>query len=115
MSCAAYAQRADPSPAASENPPVQLKIDPAAFRGRAGTSSLGLKPPSSLARNNLELPFGMNYSRDTRSLLMPLDEKDSWGIGLNLNLNRQREAEAGANGLGLQPKRAPGVVIHRKF
>ncbi len=94
---------------------AQLKIDIDAFRARFAPGALGLKPPGAGAKDAPELPLGMNYSSDTRSLLMPLDEKQEWGIGLNLEVNKARDVEIAPSGLGLQPKRTPGVVIHRRF
>jgi len=78
--------------------------------------NLGLKPNSGSVRSGIDLPFGMNYSRETKSLMMPLDQKNEWGVGLNLNLNSAPGLEQSATpGLGLQPKRTPGIMLQKKF
>ena len=81
------------------------------------SSTLGLKPHSGAAAyTGINLPFGMNYSSETKSLVMPLDQKNEWGVGLNLNLNSSATVEpAPSSGLGLQPKRTPGVTLQKKF
>ena len=81
------------------------------------SSTLGLKPNSDAAANaGVNLPFGMNYSSETKSLVMPLDQKNEWGVGLNLNLNSSPTVEqTPSSGLGLQPKRTPGVTLQKKF
>jgi hypothetical protein len=47
---------------------------------------------------------------------MPLDQKSEWGVGVGLNINSSTPVELSPNGiLGLQPKRAPGLMLHKKF
>ena len=112
----ALAQDPELPPAKSAvSPTEQLKLDLEHFRSSYSSGNLGLKPPGTSSRRTVELPFGMNYSRDSKSLFMPLDDKNEWDIGLNLNINRARDVELAPSGLGLQPKRTPGVVINRKF
>ncbi len=79
------------------------------------TLSLGLQRPAPSLRKRIELPFGLNYSRDTRSLLMQIDEKKEWGLGLNLNLNAAAPGELSPPGLHLDPKRTPGLTLQKKF
>lgn len=110
----AQSTSASPAPASAEQQPP-LKIDLDALRYRGAPDALGLKPPAATTKERLELPFGLNYSREARSLLMPLDDKSEWGVGLNLNINKSRDVELAPSGLGLQPKRAIGLVINRKF
>ncbi len=84
------------------------------------SAPVGLRRPASELRehaglrNRIELPFGLNYNRDSRSLLMQLDEKNEWGVGLNLNVAAP-PTELSAPGLQLAPKRTPGLMLHRNF
>jgi hypothetical protein len=77
--------------------------------------ALGLRRPPPNLRERIELPFGLNYSRDTRSLLMQIDEKKEWGLGLNLNLNATAPGELSPPGLHLEPRRTPGLTLQKKF
>lgn len=79
------------------------------------SAPLGLRPPAAYARERIDLPFGLNYSRDARSLLMQLDDKNEWGLGLNLNLNSTPAVELSPPGLHLSPKRTPGLMLQKKF
>jgi hypothetical protein len=86
------------------------------LRSRQTPSTFGLKPQPGSANPGIALPFGMNYSRETKSLMMPLDPKSEWGVGLNLNVNSSPGLEQSpSSGLGLQPKRTPGVTLQKKF
>ena len=63
-----------------------------------------------------DLPLGLSYSGDAKSVMMPLDDKNEWGVGLNLNLNAPPAVEIAPNStLGLQPRRTPGVMLQRRF
>lgn len=78
--------------------------------------NLGLRPQTGNTNQGIVLPFGMNYSRETKTLLMSIDQKSEWGVGLNLNLNASPSLEQSpSSGLGLQPKRTPGVMLQKKF
>jgi hypothetical protein len=76
---------------------------------------LGLRPPAASLRERTELPFGLNYSREARSLLMQLDEKNEWGLGLNLNLNATPAVELAPSGLHMAPRNTPGLMLQKKF
>ena len=94
--------------------PVDTGAD--APRSRLAPGSIGLRPQAGGTYQGIDLPFGMNYSRETKSLVMPLDQKNEWGVGLNLNLNSAPAIEQSPSaGLGLQPKRTPGVTLHKRF
>jgi len=112
----AHAQSAG---ATASPPPADLyptqKIDLDVLRSKLAPSTLGLKPNSG-AKEGINLPFGINYSSETKSFLVPIDQKNEWGIGLNLNVNSSRSVElAPTSVLGLQPKRTPGVTLQKKF
>ena len=84
---------------------------------RFSEKSLGLKAPFPRNTEGIALPFGMNYSRDSTSLLLSIDPKNDWGIGLNLDVNSSRSVELAPSipTLGLQPKRTPGLMLQKKF
>ncbi len=115
MSRLAFAQntRDTVSPPADLHPPVNLNADTLrAHRFRPANLALSRKPPS----GGIALPFGIDYRRDAKALVMPLNEKSEWGVGVGLNLNSTEVVELSPNGmLGLQPKRAPGLMLHKKF
>jgi len=47
---------------------------------------------------------------------VPLDQKSEWGVGVGLNLNNPNTVELSpSSSLGLQPKRAPGVMLNKRF
>ncbi len=79
--------------------------------------SIGLKAPPPRITDVISLPFGMNYFRDSKSLLFSIDSKNDWGIGLNLDVNSSRSVELAPSvpALGLQPKRTPGLMLQMKF
>ncbi len=86
------------------------------LRSNLTSGALGLKPQSGSAKRGIDLPYGMNYNSETRSLMMPLDEKSEWGVGLNLNVNSLPNLEQSpSSGIGLQPKRVPGVMLQKRF
>jgi hypothetical protein len=103
------------SPPADLHPPIQLDAD--TLRAKLTPSHLGLKPQSgSAASNGIELPFGINYNREAKGLVVPLDQKNEWGVGVGLNINSSSTVELSpSSSLGLQPKRAPGFMLHKKF
>ena len=103
------------SPPADLHPPIKLDAD--TLRARLTPSHLGLKPQSgSAADSGIALPFGLNYSREAKSLVVPLDQKSEWGIGVGLNMNSSNTVELSpSSSLGLQPRRAPGVMLQKKF
>jgi len=112
----AQAQNAntDASPQAELRPPASVDFD--TLRARLAPSAFGLKPQSASSKEGLALPFSLNYSRETKSVMMPLDEKNAWGIGLMFNVNSAPGLEpATAPALGLQPKRTPGIMLQKKF
>ncbi len=84
------------------------------------SAPLGLRRPASELRervdlrNRIELPFGLNYNRDSKSLLMQLDEKSGWGVGLNLNVAAP-PTDLSPPALQLAPRRTPGLMLQRNF
>lgn len=95
-----------------------LKLDAEALGAKPTPSPLGLKPQSApVNKESILLPFGLNYNRDARSLLVPIDQKNEWGVGLNLDVNSSRAVELAppSSPLGLQPKRTPGLMLQKKF
>jgi len=112
--CFAQNTRDAAIPPADLLPPVNL--DANTLRSRFAPSHLGLKPNSSANSSSIGLPFGIDYSREAKGLVMPLDQKNEWGVGIGLNLNSSKVIELSPSGaLGLQPKSAPGLMLHRKF
>ena len=110
----AYAQSTEPTiaPPADLHPPINLDAD--TLRARFASGHLGLKPNSG---SDTALPYGINYNREAKSLVMPLDDKNEWGVGVGLNMNSSKIIELSPGGvLGLQqPNRAPGLMLHKKF
>ena len=101
-------------PPANLHPPINLDAD--TLRARFAPSPLGLKPRTSNVPGGITLPFGIDYHRETKGLVMPLDQKSEWGVGVGLNLNSSPVIELSPSSvLGLHPKRAPGVMLNRKF
>lgn len=99
------------APPANLHPPIHLDED--TLRARFAPSSVGLKPRTS---NIITLPFGIDYHRETKALVMPLDQKNEWGVGVGLNLNASSIIELSPSSvLGPNSKRAPGVMLNRKF
>ncbi len=116
IATATFAQGRDRAAATYYYAPPIPKIDADAVRLQLTPNAVGLKPKYGIASDSVELPFGMNYNAGSKSLLMPIDEKNEWGIGLNLNLNSTRALDLTPNsGLGLQPKRTPGLMLQKRF
>jgi hypothetical protein len=112
--CLAQNTRDTAAPPADLHPPVNLDAD--TLRARFAPSHLGLKPQSAASASGLALPFGLDYNHDAKSLVMPLDQKNEWGVGVGLNLNASKVIELSPNSaLGLQPKSTPGFMLHKKF
>ena len=110
--CVAQDNGATVSPPATLHPPVNLDAD--TLRLRFAPSNLGLKPHSN--SNGIGLPSGLDYSQQAKGVVMPLDDKSQWGVGVGMNLNSSSVIELSPNSvLGLQPKRAPGIMLNRKF
>jgi hypothetical protein len=111
----AFAQSADQNaaPPADLHPPINLDAD--TLRARFASGHLGLKLNSTAG--DAVLPYGIDYNRDTKSLIVPIDEKSDWGVGVGLNMNSSKVIELSpGSALGLQqPSRAPGLMLHRKF
>jgi hypothetical protein len=104
--------------AAADAPQVEavqppLENDLEAFYTRPAPGSVGLRP--SARSDSILLPFGMTYSRESRSLVMPFGDKNDYGVGLQLNVNRYQEVELAPSGLGLQPRRTPGIIFNKRF
>jgi hypothetical protein len=110
----AQSANTDASPQAELRPPAIVDFD--MLRVPLAPSAFGLKPQSASSKEGLALPFSLNYSSATKSIMMPLDDKNSWGIGLMLNINPAHGLEpTTAPALGLQPKRAPGIMLQKNF
>jgi hypothetical protein len=104
---------ADLNPTAK--PDTDIRIDTDTLRSTLAPGALGLRP-NSAPTAGAGLPLGLRYSGDAKSVIMPLDEKNEWGVGLNFNLNSPPPVELAPNSaLGLQPKRSPGVMLQRRF
>ena len=104
------------TPPAELRPPVSQESE--SLRPDLTPAPLGLRPQATSGnKDGIALPFGLNYNRETKSLLVPMDQKNEWGVGLNLNLNSTKALELtpGSSSLGLQPKRTPGVMLQKKF
>jgi len=100
------------APPADLHPPINLDAD--TLRARFAPGNLGLKPNSG---GGIALPYGIDYNREAKSLVMPLDDKNEWGVGVGLNMNSSKIIELSPGSvLGLQqPNRAPGLMLHKKF
>jgi len=64
--------------------------------------------------HGIELPLGMDYSHETKSLVMPIDEGRRWGVGVNLDIGDAKDFNA-TSGLGAELKNTPGVVFQHSF
>lgn len=93
------------------------KVDLNFIRAQLAPGTLGLKLQTPRAGEGITLPYGMNYSGESKSLFMPFDHKNEWGVGLNFDVNSSRAVEIAppASPLGLQPKRTPGITLQKKF
>jgi hypothetical protein len=100
------------APPADLHPPINLDAD--TLRARFASGHLGLKPGTG---NGTALPYGIDYNREAKSIIVPLDEKNEWGVGVGLNMNSSKIIELSpGSALGLQqPNRAPGLMLHKKF
>ena len=112
--CLAQNAREVVAPPADLHPSITLDAD--TLRSKFAPSQLGLKPQSPAKQDGISMPFGLNYSRDAKGVVMPLDQKKEWGVGVGLNLNSSEVVELSPNSvLGLQPKRTPGLMLQKKF
>jgi hypothetical protein len=110
----AQSANTDASPQAELRPPANVDFD--TWRAPPAPGAFGLRPQSTSRREGLALPFSLNYSRETKSVMMPLDEKNTWGVGVMFNLYSAPGLEpTTAPALGLQPKRTPGIMLQKKF
>ena len=96
-------------------PGMRINLD--AFSSNSGTSALGLKAKPQRAREGVSMPFGLSYIIETKSLFFPFDERNELGLSFSLDVNKRRAVELvpSASALGLQPKRAPGLTLQKKF
>ena len=62
----------------------------------------------------IALPLGIDYSRQTKSVVMPLDLKREWAVGVNLDIGDAAKFNS-ESGLGVELKKTPGVVFQRNF
>jgi len=102
------------APPANLHPPINLDAD--TLRARLAPSHLGLKPQSSANSGGIGLPYSIDYSREAKGLVVPLDQKSEWGVGVGMNLNSSEVVELSPNSaMSQQLKRAPGLMLNRKF
>lgn len=95
-------------------PPVNIDHD--TLHTPPAPSAFGLKPQPAPKKDLITLPLSLNYSSVTKSLTLPLDEKNAWDVGVMLNVNSGPSLEpATAPALGLQPKRTPGIMLQKRF
>ena len=116
ISLHAQAQSAntDVSSRARLRPPASADFN--AFRESLAPGPFGLKPQPGGSREGIALPFSLNYNREIRSIIMPLDEKNTWDVGVMFNVNTAPGLEpATSPALGLQPKRTPGIMLQKRF
>jgi hypothetical protein len=93
-----------------------VNLDADTLRAQFTRSQLGLKPQTGATVSGIELPFGLSYVREAKGLVMPLDQKNEWGVGIGLNINSANSIELSpSNSLGLVPKRTPGLMLHKRF
>jgi hypothetical protein len=64
--------------------------------------------------DGIVLPFDIDYSRETKSRLLPLDDHKLWGVGVNLDIGNAKEFNS-SSGLGVELKKTPGLVLQRDF
>jgi hypothetical protein len=97
---------------AADNQPSSTGLTPpgGAYQPPWLTGRLGLKPQTP-ARP------GLSYHYDTRSLLIPMDQDDSWRLGFGFNIGGEPKSEAleQGGGLGLQYRGTPGIIFQKKF
>lgn len=116
ISLPAQAQSAntDASSRANLRPPASADSD--AFRDSLAPGPFGLKPQPVGSRERIALPFSLSYNRKIRSIIMPLDEKNTLDVGVMLNVNTTPGLEpATSPALGLQPSRTPGIMLQKRF
>ena len=103
------------APPADLHPPINLDAD--TLRSRMSNGQLGLKPGQGSGLSASGLPYGIDYNRDAKSLVVPIDGKNEWGVGVGLNMNSSKAVELSpGSALGLQPaNRAPGIMLNKKF
>ncbi|HUO43589.1 MAG TPA: hypothetical protein VMT94_01605 [Burkholderiales bacterium] len=87
-----------PAPSSPSHNPIKLKLEDFT------------NPHSS----GIVLPLDINYSRETRNVVMPLDAQKLWGVGVNLDIGNARDFNTNS-GLGVELKKTPGVVLQRNF
>ena len=85
-------------PSASHHSPIKLKLEDFTNPHPQG----------------IVLPLGMDYSHETKSLVMPLDDERRWGVGVNLDIGDAKDFNA-TSGLGVELKNTPGVVLQHSF
>jgi hypothetical protein len=87
-----------PAPSSDSHSPIKLKLE-------------DFTNPHT---DGIVLPFDIDYSRETKNLLLPLDEHKHWGIGVNLDIGNAKEFNSDS-GLGVELKKTPGLVLQRNF
>ncbi len=95
-------------------PPAGAEYD--SFQPPWLSGRVGLKPERR-SRSAAEIASGLRYYSDTRSLLVPMDQEDSWRLGFGFNIGGTPKLDnLQSGGLGLQPKgSAAGIIFEKKF
>jgi hypothetical protein len=104
----------DQSSSASLVPPTSAGYD--TFQPPWLSGRLGLRPQPDRS-SATGIASGLRYYSDTRSLLVSLDQDESWRVGIGLNIGGTPKVEGlQSGGLGLQYKgNAPGIMLEKKF
>ena len=79
------------------------------------SAKFGLRPPVASLRERIQLPYGLSYYRDSKSLLLQPDENSDWGVGLNLNLGNTPGVAPAPTDQLFQSRRTPGLMFQKKF
>ena len=111
------AQSVDASAAAPRNGlQPQGNLDAITLRARVTPGHLGLEPPPG-GSGSIELPLGLTFRDDTKSVNLPLADKSGWSLGIGLNLNPPGPVELSpSTSLGLlQPKPAARFQLEKRF
>jgi hypothetical protein len=100
--------------ATAGNAVAQNSVLPASSSDSYNPIKLKLEDFTNPHTSGIVLPLGLNYDHETKNLVMPLDAQKLWGVGMNLDIGHVKEFSTD-NWLGIEPKKAPGVVLQRNF
>ncbi len=103
-----------PTPAASNPQPEKFEAENRLRMPRFINGLFDAKPKRN--GDSLDLPLGINYSREAKGLMLSLDDDKAWGIGVGLDLsNRPGAPDTPVNGVIIDYRPAPGAVLQRRF